>query len=316
MTRLVPPVAALKAAVVIAAPVVAGAALAWWVGGQVAALGVMLGVAGGLQAAVTDLSWSLRLPVASAVPLVAGLGVAADGHPWWAGLLVGAGCLAQWPVGPRAGAVAGFLPVVAALTSSVGLADPWRVAAWTAAGVALIVAVAAVLPLRAAPQPVSVTLARRHALVAAVATGLAMVVCGRAGVSHGYWLVITLALVLRPVPGETSASARDRTIGTVAGTALGIAAAVLLPLGWVLGFLVVCLALTLAWAFAQDLLRQTLFNTPIVVLVGSSGVGASPVGIGAERVALKLLAAVAAVLLAALLHRWDAPTDPAAVQPV
>ena len=301
----VPPAAAFKVAAVLGVPIIAGAALAGWLAGGVAAVGLVIGVVGGLALAITDLSWGTRSLLGLLLPVAAWLGVGAAGHPVWAAVLVAAAMLLQWPVGVRYGGVLAFLPVVAALAASVGVSGAERFGGWTSAGVALIFVLAAVLKVRTPVALVPAALARRHAVVAALATGIALWACLENGVTHGYWLVVTLAVVLRPIPGETSSSARDRTLGTVVGAALAIAAVVLLPLPLVAAFLLGCLVLTLAWAVARDLFRQTLFSTPLVVLLGSSGVAGSAVGIAVERLAFTLGAAVVAVGLAALLHRWD-----------
>lgn len=302
---------ALRVAAVLGLPVAGGVAVGAWLGGPAAAVGVLLGVAGGLQPAVLDVGRPTRAGLAALVPLSAWLGVTAAGHPVAAGVVVAALTLLQWPAGPRVGGALAFVPVVAALGASIGLSDAGRLALWTGVGVALIVALAAALHVKVPVTPVPEALARRHALVAAVASGLALALCLENGVTHGYWLVVTLALVLRPIPGETSSSARDRTLGTVAGAAVAIAAVLLLPTVLVGVFVLGCLLLTLAWAASQDVRRQTLWSTPVVILAGSSGVAGSSVDLAAERLLYVAAAAVLAVLLALLLHRWDAREGPA-----
>jgi Fusaric acid resistance protein-like len=300
-----PPRPAVRAALGLGGAVVSAAALASWLGGGEAAIGVVLGVAGGLQPAVVAVPRPTRLLLAAAVPVAAWLGVVAAGHPVWAGLAVAGLTLLQWPAGPRVGGALAFLPIIAALGASVGLPSAESFAMWTAVGVALISLLAAASRLQAPVAAIPVHLARRHALVTAAATAAALYLCLENGVTHGYWLVVTLVLVLRPMPGETTAGARDRTLGTLAGAAVAIAAVITLPAALIVVFLVACLVLTLAWAVAKDVRRQTLYSTPIVILAGSSGVAGTSVGVALERLLFTVAAALIAVVLAGLLHWWD-----------
>lgn len=303
---MLPPGQALRAAVLLAVPIVGTAALASLVAGGAAAAGVVIGVVGGLAVVVLELPGRLRLVLGSAVPVVASLGVAVAGEPWAAALAVGAVALLQWPAGPRVGGGLAMLPLVTALGASIGVTDAVGFGLGAGVGVVLIAALAALLHVRPPVALVPPGTARRHALVSAVATGGATAVAMESGVSHGYWLVVALALILRPVAGETSREALDRTLGTLAGTALAILGVLLLPT-WLVGvFVVACLLLGLAWAAARDVRRQTLFTTPVVVLTGSAGVAGTSVGVAAERLLLFAVAAVVAVALAMLLRRWDA----------
>ncbi len=300
-----PPRAALRAAVALAVPIVGVAALAYAALGGAAAAGAVLGVVGGLGVVVLDLPWSLRLVLGAAVPAVGWLGVTVAGEPWAAAVAVGAVALLQWPAGPRVGGGLAMLPLVTALGASVGITDATGFALGAAAGVSLLAILAALMHLSAPVVPVPAGTARRHALVSAVATGAATALAMESGVTHGYWMVLALALILRPVPDETTREAVDRTLGTLSGTVLAILAVLFLP-GWLVGvFVIGCLLVGLAWAVGRDVRRQTLFTTPVVVLTGSAGVAGTSVGLAAERLVLFTAAAMVAVALALLLRRWD-----------
>ena len=67
--RTLPPRPALKAAVAVLGPVVASAALGWWLVGPLAAIGVVLGVVAGAQFAVVEIPAVQR--VVAAVCLMA-----------------------------------------------------------------------------------------------------------------------------------------------------------------------------------------------------------------------------------------------------
>ncbi|MEZ5093437.1 FUSC family protein [Nocardioides sp.] len=306
MSRVLPPGGALRAAVVLLLPVLGAAALAGRLGGATPAIGVVLGVVGGLQLAVLDLGWRPRLLWAATVPAAAGLGVLAAGRVLPAALLVAGLALLLWPTGPRLGAALSLLPVVAALGASIGVTDSTGFAVGAAVGVAVLFLLVALLKVRAPLVPVAPGPARRHALVSAAACGTAIVVSMEAGLTHGYWLVVLLALILRPFPGETARGARDRTLGTLIGSLLAMAGVLLLPQALLAVLAAACLLMSLGWAIGRDVLRQTVFSTPVVVLAGSSGVAGSAVDVAAERLLLTVAAAAAAVGLAWLLRRGDA----------
>ncbi|MFN8194429.1 MAG: FUSC family protein [Nocardioidaceae bacterium] len=301
-----PPGRALKAGAVVATPIVVACALGGWVGGLVAVLGITLGVAAGVQAAVADVPWSLRLPVVVVVPVVGALAAVASDSALLSALVVGVAAVAQWPVNERAAGIGVFWPALAALVASVGVEGWWPLAGWLVVGAALVVGIAAVLGVRAPVTGVTRDVAGRHAVATAIAAGVATYLTLALGIGHGYWLVLTLVMVLRPVRGETARNALDRTLGTLVGVVLGVAAVLLLPLAVSLVFLLACFVLTVAWALAGNVRMQTVFTTPMVVLIGSAGLAGSTVGLALDRLLLVSAGAVVAVGLAVLLHRLDA----------
>ncbi|HET9982353.1 MAG TPA: FUSC family protein [Longimicrobiales bacterium] len=100
---------------------------------------------------------------------------------------------------------------------------------------------AALLPVRS--NLTADSLALRHALRLAVAATVAVVVARAAGLRYGYWVTLTVIIILQPYAGATVVKALQRVVGTVVG---GTAAALLvtflpfraaaLPLAAVLGW--------------------------------------------------------------------------------
>ncbi|GAA1509177.1 YhjD/YihY/BrkB family envelope integrity protein [Nocardioides humi] len=218
----------------------------------------------------------------------------------------------QAPASLRSAGIAALLPVAAAIGVSVPLdGGGAALAGWTVAGGALVVAVGQVAGLGAPPQPVTSAVAWRHAVVAAVAVGGATLLTTEREVGHGYWLVLTLAVVLRPVRDETVAGARDRAAGTILGIAAAVAVVLLLPPAAAVALAVACVVVANAWALVGNLRRQALFTTPAVVLMSSSGVASAALGLAAERLVLTLLGALLAAAAAVVLARWDGAAETA-----
>jgi len=82
---------------------------------------------------------------------------------------------------------------------------------------------------RRPPQPVDRELAWRHAVVLGIAAGLSLVAGELLDLAHGYWVAVTLLVVLRPVPGERRASVRQRLAGTLLGAGVALLVVWLLP---------------------------------------------------------------------------------------
>ena len=71
----------------------------------------------------------------------------------------------------------------------------------------------------------------RHALRLAVVASIGEVVAQASGLPHGYWIVLTILIVLRPDYASTIYRGVQRACGTVIGAGLGLATALLLHVG-------------------------------------------------------------------------------------
>jgi site-specific recombinase XerD len=107
----------------------------------------------------------------------------------------------------------------------------------------------------------------RHALRVGVAAALAVAITQTFGLTRGYWVTLTLLLILKPDFGGT----RQRVVSRVAGTLLGgLLAAILVQLIWNDAVIDVLLALLGIAAFSQtqgDHGLFTLLLTPFIVLM-------------------------------------------------
>lgn len=289
-------------------PITVIAVLAGVVVGRVAALGVLLGVLGGVASAPLAVSYGLRAVLAILSAVGAWAGVVVAGQPLLAGGLVAAFGLLQAPLSRRSGGVGVALPVLASLGASARLPDaPLALALWLLAGFALVTILARVLVQPMPPNPVDARVARRHAVVAAATTGPVEAIGVTLGISHGYWAVLALSYVLRPVAQETRRFARDRTAGTLVGVCVGVFAVLVLPTWLSMVAAGVFLVLGIAFSLGQDQRGSAWATTPVLLIVGSGGLVGAGVELAAERMLLTAAGAGLAAGAAAFLLRSEGP---------
>lgn len=179
---------------------------------------------------------------------------------------IGAGLLSQlsagaFTAGPIAVAVLGL--------------DPPQVTAIQVAAVMIgvcgyVILVVRLLKVDIAPGPVPFDVALRHGLVMAVACGGATAIALYYDLPKSYWLVMTLAVVLRPYAIESLKKNRARVIGTVLGALIAVAMSPL-PRPWQLVMAAVCMTLMFAYMAERNYVLQVTFMTPMVVFLVSSG---------------------------------------------
>ena len=108
----------------------------------------------------------------------------------------------------------------------------------------------------------------RHALRLAVVAGIGEIVAEASGLPHGYWIVLTILIVLRPDYASTIYRGVQRAAGTVIGAGLGVATALLLHVGTAALVAAVGVTMTIAYAiFAVNYLLFAVFLTDFVVLL-------------------------------------------------
>lgn len=276
--------------------------------GAPAALGLGMGLLAGTRPAITltpRYAITLALPVALAGAVAVGL----RGQPFAAACFVALCCVMIAPAEIRQEGLLAGLPTAAAVLVCVpGAYDPVLTAGWMVAGGLLLVAVSVVARF---PRPAGTGTppgrAWRHAAVMAVSVGVVVYLVQFYEVPHGYWVAVTLTVVLRPLHDITRTKARQRILGTVAGVVLALALAWILPAWGLVIALAVCLVLMNSYAMLGNYVRQVVFLTPAVVLLAPAG------GIGliaAERALATLIGTLLAGALALLLERLD-PDEPA-----
>jgi uncharacterized membrane protein YccC len=120
--------------------------------------------------------------------------------------------------------------------------------------------------------------AGRHALRLAVVSALAEVIARASGLSHGYWIVLTIFIVLRPDYSSTLYRGLQRAAGTVVGAGLGVATALLMNVSLTALLCGVAVSLLAAYAvFTVNYLLYAVFLTDfIVVLLALLGLPPDP----------------------------------------
>lgn len=292
---LVPPRPALWIAAAMISALMVCSVIPVYVGGLAALVAFVLGVTSGVGSALAGVGWSFKVLTGLLSGLAAAAGVAAtDNAGWAAGAVVLFG-LVQAPLNARAASLGFFLPVLVSVFATIDVGDDPRLAfGWVVLGFGVIHWLAGLFNLPKTEQPLALAVAVRHAVVFAVAAGVIQLVLMRWGTPHGYWLVLTLASVLRPVAAESRSVAVERSIGTVAGVLIAIVIVWTVPQAIALLLTIPCAALMIAWAVMQDLRKQTMFGTPVVVLMGSAGAISMGAGVALERLVLTALGVVIA----------------------
>ncbi len=303
---LLPPRAALKLACLLTGALLVIAVLVAFVGGHESLVPCALGVVGGIGTATSSLARRVKVTVGALFVTVAGLGVLTTGHPVSAGVLVGAAALVQAPLNVRSDRVAVFAPVLASAFATAGISSSWVPAAlWVGFGFAVIQGLAWVLRVPHTVQPLEAALARRHAVALAVAAGGIQVIVMPWGATHGYWVVLALAVVLRPVAGETRTAAHERTAGTILGVVLAATLVWAAPHAVALLWALPCVALMVAWEVSGSRRNAQVFGTPVLVLVGSSGAFSSGTIIAAERLTYTGVGVGVALIAVVAMERYE-----------
>lgn len=86
-------------------------------------------------------------------------------------------------------------------------------------------------------------------------------------VPHGYWIPLTVALVMKPDLGSVFGRAVLRSIGTVCGAAIAVALGLLPHDPMLASALLAVLAACLPWAMARSYLWQAMFLTPLIMIL-------------------------------------------------
>ena len=111
------------------------------------------------------------------------------------------------------------------------------------------------------------TLTRRFALRLMVCVGVAAVVSEVLPLQRSYWVVLTVAIVLKPDFGSVFARAVQRGLGTVIGAVLGAVIIAAVPYGPWLLIPFGLLAALLPYGRSRNFGLQAVFLTPLVVVL-------------------------------------------------
>jgi hypothetical protein len=294
-----------KVAVVLLLPLVAAALL---VGGEA----ILPAVMGLLAITVVPFCTTRQNVILIAGAVLTGyLATVAYGNALAVVSLVTLSCIVAGLMSRLSAGVYGVAPIIA---SVLGLTEPQTTAltaalVMAAVGVYILVVVS-VLKLHVDAQPVPWAVAIRHAVVMAVACGSATAIAVHYDWPKAYWLVMTLAIVLRPYAVESLTMNRQRVIGTLAGAVLAAALSPL-PRPFLLVSAAICMSLTLTYLLEKNYVLQVTFMTPMVIFLISSGSVDDTLSLDGLRVIYTLGAAVVGGLVSlALVRQADDETAP------
>lgn len=287
------------AAVVLLAPLIGGYLLA----GPTAAIGIGMGY---LVSTRTALGLRPAQALGLVVPgaMAGAVAVAVRDQPLAAACFVALCCLLVAPANVLADGLMSGVPTIAAVLVAVpGNFEPAATAGWMLFGGLIMVVLGTRLGTPSLPAGLPQQRAWRHAIVMAVSVGVVVYLVALWDLPHGYWIALTLTVVLRAFDDETKRRSWERVLGTIGGVVLAYVLASSLPVEAVAVVLALTLVLALAYATTGDYMRQIAFLTPSVVLLGSAG---STGLVAVERAVATVLGALLAAAVALGLAWWEA----------
>ena len=306
---------ALLVAVLLLLPVGVGLA----VGGIAAALGLAMGYTASASPAMkVPGRYALALAVPAALTGVAAAGVNGQALP--AAALVALSCLLVAPASVHENGLLSGIPTVAAFFAVIpDVPDPAPVGGWMLLGSLVIVAVLARVRQPAAPDRVPEAAAWLQAAAMAVSTGVVVYLLTVHPVPHGYWIAMTLTIVLRPYGHETTRIARQRVVGTIGGSIVALGLVLLLPAPVALLASGLLFVLLIAYTVTGQYALAVACSTPFIVLLGGGSAVDDALGVAVERVLTTvvgaLIAGFIALAVARQTRRLEARRPGAAVVP-
>lgn len=210
-------------------------------------------------------------------------------------------------VGRLHAGVAMLLPFVA-LVAGVLDPSPSALAAGVggAAGGAIALLVARGLDLRVPAVPTPAEGATVYAVVLTIAVTVASVPTVVGWLPRGYWVPLTVLVILVPDADQSRRRLRERALGTLAGGLVATGLVLLLPAVVVVVVAVALLVLQIAWVVAGDQFRSVVALTCVVVLLSGAGDVGAQLETGLLRVALTVAGAAVAALAVLVADRMRA----------
>ncbi len=239
-----------------------------------------------------------------AVAVFAALGTLGHHHPLVVALTVAAAALLSYPANRVSAGLLGLAPVLVVLEGLGDINLVWWQALLCAFLVGCyIVAVVRILYLRVPASPVSQQIALTHAIVFALAAaGFAFIVV-KHDLPHGYWMIVTLAVVLRPNGSESRLAARERVAGTIIGSLIAVLVAMVLPTSVALVFAALLLWLVLGYMLSHRQLATVITTSVFVIVVVSSTGTTDTLTVAWQRLLWTAIGAATALVLGLLLQR-------------
>lgn len=310
LRSLLPPTPALRTAIPVSLILLLPVAIAGLIGGIGIAIVSMLALAIAVSQAPLTRGATQSLFV-FAIAVVAALGTLTLGHHAAIAVVVALSALLAYP-GDRASAGLLSMAPVLVVLEGLGVVKVGWVAAFFASLLVggYVVLVIRLRRLRMTPQPVVVGLAARHAIALAVLTGgVAWLVTVR-DLPHGYWIIVTLAVVMRPSMSESSTMARDRVVGTVIGSLIAVLVGVLLPqsVAWVV--VALALWLDLGYRLVHRTVGAAIATTVLVIVLVAPASDGGTWTTAEERLVWTLVGAALAIVAGLFLRRAGTHVTP------
>jgi uncharacterized membrane protein (TIGR01666 family) len=108
----------------------------------------------------------------------------------------------------------------------------------------------------------------RHALRVSFATTLGFIISEFFPFGHGYWIMLTIIVILKPAYSITKSRNRDRLLGTIIGAGIGVIILILVKEKQVMiGFMIVLMILAYSFMRTRYLLFVTLMTPYILILL-------------------------------------------------
>jgi uncharacterized membrane protein (TIGR01666 family) len=108
----------------------------------------------------------------------------------------------------------------------------------------------------------------RHALRVAAATTTGFLISEFFPFGHGYWIMLTIIVILKPAYSITKSRNRDRLLGTLIGAAIGVLILLIVKdKHLMIGFMIVLMVLAYSFMRTRYLLFVTLMTPYILVLL-------------------------------------------------
>ena len=144
------------------------------------------------------------------------------------------------------------------------------------------------------PKKDNVMGALRLSLAMATAVAVHRVV----GTPHSYWIVVTVALIMRTNAGSAYARALERTLGAIGGLGIGWAVFQFVPKGWPQAIaIIVLMAITPLLKRDVPVTQQATFTALILVFTNLILPGSVSVNYGPERLEATAIGAAIVVLI-------------------
>lgn len=118
------------------------------------------------------------------------------------------------------------------------------------------------------------------------------------GTPHSYWVVVAVALIMKPDVGSVYARALQRSLGVIGGVGVGWLIFELVPKGWWHVVVIALLTALMPWAKGRGYIWQAVIFTPVVLVFTNLVLpGTAPDDYGPERLEATALGAAIVVVL-------------------